>query len=69
MEIQEGSALSFMTRVKTLTYKEAHIILAAILTQNTNQVYGIPPAKPRGGELFLFSSGGIVDNTHNWMCD
>ena len=59
-------AAPFMAQPKALRYKEAISIL-----QNHEQ-YAVslcPPVKPKGGEMFLISSGGKDSNLKNWNCD
>ena len=59
-------AASFMVQPKGLSYKEAMMIL-----QNHEQ-YAVnlcPPVKPKGGEMFLISSGEKDLNIKNWSCD
>ena len=61
-----GPAVSCLTHQKSLTYKEAISILQS---QDQYVVNSNPPVKPKGGELYLVSSGERDAYLKNWMCD
>ena len=59
-------AVPFMTRPKGLGYKEA----TEILQNHDRYTVNLTPAvKPKGGEMFLISSGGDDLKFKNWNCD
>lgn len=62
----ESSAQAFMTRSKSLSYKEA---VSLLQNHQEHTVYLSPPVKPNGGELFFVSSGNREHYIKNWMCD
>ena len=57
LSTDSGPAVSCMTREKSLTYKAA---VAILKSPDQYVVNSNPPVKPKGGELFLVSSGGLT---------
>ena len=59
-------AAPFRVQTKGLTYKEA---IAILKNKEEYDVNLCPPVKPKGGEMFLISSGGDDSKLKNWNCD
>ena len=53
-------------RTTRLTYIEAKIILE---NHNSYKKSTLPPVKPKGGEMYLFTSEENENKSKDWMCD
>ena len=61
-----GPAVPFMTKTTALRYRDA----MEILQNHDSYIVNVTPAvKPKGGQVFLISSGGDDSKIKDWNCD